>query len=65
MIDRERHLTGLIAAPHTPMNPDGSVDLAANGVKGVCVCGTRGEFASLTVADVPRGVPPDMKGQVE
>ncbi len=59
MIDRERHLRGLIAAPHTPMHSDGALNLdaieryadmlAANGVKGVFVCGTTGEFASLTV----------------
>lgn len=59
MIDRERHLIGLIAPPHTPMHSDGSVNLeaieryadilAANGVKGVFVCGTTGEFASLMV----------------
>ncbi len=28
MIDKERHLTGLIAAPHTPMNPDASITTA-------------------------------------
>jgi len=49
-IDR---LTGLIAAPHTPFAPDGSVALdqidlqaevlVAQGVSGVFVCGTTGE----------------------
>lgn len=53
-----RHLTGLIAAPHTPLRPDGSVALdvilpqarllAHNGVSGAFICGTTGEGASLT-----------------
>lgn len=53
-----KHLTGLIAAPHTPFRPDGSVALdvippqarllAHNGVAGAFVCGTTGEGASLT-----------------
>lgn len=52
-------VTGLIAAPHTPMRPDGSVDLdrieaqaeflRANGVAGAFVCGTTGEGVSLTL----------------
>jgi N-acetylneuraminate lyase len=51
-------LTGLIAAPHTPFQPDGSVAydviprqarlLAQNGVSGAFICGTTGEGASLT-----------------
>ena len=51
-------LTGLIAAPHTPFRPDGSLALdlvplqarllAHNGVAGAFVCGTTGEGASLT-----------------
>ncbi len=51
-------ITGLIAAPFTPMNADGSVNapmirrqasaLAANGVSGAFVCGTTGEGLSLT-----------------
>ena len=50
---------GLIAAPHTPMNPDGSINLAAiesqaalltkNELAGVYVCGTTGEGTSLTL----------------
>ncbi|KPK58091.1 MAG: hypothetical protein AMK73_09475 [Planctomycetes bacterium SM23_32] len=52
-----QHLTGLIAAPPTPMRDDGSVDLdvveplhrvlVANGVRGAFVCGTTGEGVSL------------------
>ena len=54
-----RHLTGLIAAPFTPMNPDGTVNpslissyyqlLKQNGVKGAFACGSTGEGASLTM----------------
>ncbi len=53
-----KHLTGLIAAPHTPFQPDGTVALdvisqqarllAHNGVSGAFICGTTGEGASLT-----------------
>jgi len=55
------HLTGLIAAVHTPMREDGSLNLdmapeqarclAANGVSGVFVCGSTGEGPSLSVAE--------------
>ena len=55
------HLTGLIAAPFTPMLPDGSLNLpiieqqadrmAAIGVAGAFVCGTTGEGMSLTTAE--------------
>ena len=55
------HLTGLIAAPFTPMNPDGSVNpslissyyqlLKQNGVKGAFACGSTGEGASLTMGE--------------
>ena len=51
-------LTGLIAAPHTPFLPDGSIAcgviprqaelLGRNGVSGAFICGTTGEGASLT-----------------
>ncbi|MEE2714638.1 MAG: dihydrodipicolinate synthase family protein [Verrucomicrobiota bacterium] len=51
-------LTGLIAAPHTPFNPDFTLNLegvprqarhlAASGVKGVFVAGTTGECHSLS-----------------
>jgi hypothetical protein len=53
-------LTGLVAAPFTPMNADGSVNLgvieqqarvlADNKVIGAFICGTTGEGMSLTVA---------------
>ena len=53
-----KHLTGLIAAPHTPFGPNGAVALdvipqqagllAHNGVTGAFICGTTGEGASLT-----------------
>lgn len=56
-----RPLTGLIAAPFTPMNEDGSLDLAripelarhlrAEGLSGVFICGTTGEGASLTTEE--------------
>ncbi len=52
-------LTSLIAAPYTPMHPDGSVNpgiipdmadhLQKEGVAGVFICGTTGEGASLTI----------------
>ena len=54
-------LTGLIAAPFTPMRADGSVNLdmietyahtlAANGVAGAFPCGTTGESLSLAVEE--------------
>ena len=58
MIESEK-ITGLISAPFTPMNGDGSInvdkikeyaDFTANLkiVKGVFICGTTGESASLT-----------------
>jgi N-acetylneuraminate lyase len=50
---------GLIAAPHTPFNPDGGINLDAiekqaalldkNDLAGVYVCGTTGEGTSLTL----------------
>lgn len=53
-----KHLSGLIAAPHTPFRSDGSLALdviplqarllAHNGVAGAFVCGTTGEGPSLT-----------------
>ena len=55
------NLKGLIAAPFTPMKPNGAVNLAAidglaeslvaNGVAGAFICGTTGESMSLTVAE--------------
>ena len=55
-------LTGLVAAPFTPMHPNGEVNLAAidayanhlirhGGVTGVFICGTTGESASLTTEE--------------
>jgi N-acetylneuraminate lyase len=54
-------LEGLIAAPVTPMRPDGSVNLDViprqaellhrNGVNGAFVCGTTGESLSLTTRE--------------
>lgn len=54
-------LTGLIAAPFTPMNPDGSLNLpmipklaralVENRVSGAFVCGTTGEGFSLTTEE--------------
>lgn len=51
-------ISGLIAAPFTPMNPDGSVNVAvipayakklkAEGIQGVFVCGTTGEGMFMT-----------------
>jgi N-acetylneuraminate lyase len=53
------HLTGLIAATHTPMNNDGSLNLAAvekqaahllaNKITAAFVCGSTGEAHSLSV----------------
>ena len=55
------HLTGLIAAVHTPMHDDGSLWFAQveqqfnlllkSGVEGVFVAGTTGESLSLTVEE--------------
>lgn len=52
-------LTGLVAAPFTPLNADGSLNLpmigplaaalTASGVSGAFVCGTTGEGMSLTL----------------
>ena len=52
---------GLIAAPFTPMNPDGSLNISAikpyvdllvrQNIKGAFICGTTGEGFSLTVAE--------------
>ena len=60
MINKQK-LKGLIAAPFTPMTPDGALNISAirpyadlladAGVKGVFICGTTGESASLTTAE--------------
>jgi len=52
------HLEGLIAAPFTPMHPDGTLNtdiipvyyemLKKNGVRGAFICGSTGENVSLT-----------------
>src|SRR5688572_20039047 len=54
-------LTGLVAAPHTPMHEDGSLNLSVvsaqaqllleSGVRGAFICGTTGESLSLTVTE--------------
>jgi N-acetylneuraminate lyase len=54
-----QRLTGLIAAPFTPLRPDGSLNpdgvkplaelLARNGVRGAFLCGSTGESLSLAV----------------
>jgi N-acetylneuraminate lyase len=56
-----RFLTGLVAAPHTPMTPDGAINpavvarqagiLIANGISGAFICGSTGESHSLTTAE--------------
>ncbi|KIC94476.1 dihydrodipicolinate synthase family protein [Flavihumibacter solisilvae] len=56
-----QHLEGLIAAPFTPMHPDGSLNLGVipdyykllklNGVKGAFICGSTGEGASLSTEE--------------
>jgi len=55
------HITGLVAAPFTPMHPDGSINpdmipmqaeaLVKSGVTGVFVNGTTGEGLSLSAAE--------------
>ncbi len=60
MVNYER-LKGLIAASFTPMNSDGSINyavikqyakhIADSGIAGVFVCGTTGEFTSLTTEE--------------
>jgi N-acetylneuraminate lyase len=55
------HLQGLIAAPFTPMYPDGSLHLhlipqyyqllKANGVAGAFICGSTGEGVSMTARE--------------
>lgn len=57
----QKRLSGLIAAPFTAMNEDGSINLDAiekqakllngNGVKGAFICGTTGEDMSLTIEE--------------
>lgn len=61
MNDKNKLLHGLIAAPFAPFYPDLSLNLnligsfakslKEAGASGVFVCGTTGEFASLTIAE--------------
>ncbi|MEO6134295.1 MAG: dihydrodipicolinate synthase family protein [Ginsengibacter sp.] len=56
-----QHLSGLIAAPFTPLNSDGSLNIGAipgyyqmlktNGVTGGFICGSTGEGVSLTMQE--------------
>jgi N-acetylneuraminate lyase len=56
-----KHIEGLIAAPYTPLNADGTINLQVipayaemlhrNGVAGAFVCGSTGEGVSLTTAE--------------
>jgi N-acetylneuraminate lyase len=56
-----QHLHGLIAAPFTPMKPDGSLNLTvipdyyellkSNNVTGAFICGSTGEGVSLTMTE--------------
>ena len=56
-----KKLEGLIAAPHTPFNPDGSVNLdmipkqvdvlVKQGVIGAYICGTTGEGICCSVEE--------------
>ena len=56
---KKQKLSGLIAAPFTPMKEDGSLNLSllpryydmlvANGITGVFICGSTGEGVSLTL----------------
>jgi N-acetylneuraminate lyase len=58
------HLAGLIAAPFTPMHPDGSLNLSvipayyrllkANGNTGAFICGSTGEGVSLRTEEKKR-----------
>jgi N-acetylneuraminate lyase len=58
MSNYSRLLTGLVAAPHTPVHADGSVNLEAidkqaarlraDGLSGAFICGSTGEGPSLT-----------------
>jgi N-acetylneuraminate lyase len=54
----QNHIKGLIAAPFTPMHPDGGLNISiisdyyrflkSNGVAGAFICGSTGEGVSLT-----------------
>lgn len=57
----KNHIEGLIAAPFTPMYPDGSLNLSLipayyeflkeNDVKGAFICGSTGEGVSMTLPE--------------
>ena len=61
MNNYSRFLAGLVAAPHTPFHPNGSLRLEtvsrqanilkANGLAGAFICGSTGESHSLTTAE--------------
>ena len=58
---QSQHLEGLIAAPFTPMHPDGTLNLdlipayyallKENNITGAFICGSTGEGVSLTVQE--------------
>lgn len=58
---KHEKLTGMIAATFTPFNADGEVNysvidgyadmIASSAINGVFVCGTTGEFSSLTITE--------------
>ncbi len=58
---RKEHLVGLVAAPFTPMDPSGKLNLSvipryfdlliSNGVNGAFICGSTGEGVSLTTRE--------------
>lgn len=58
-MNNKQRIKGLVAATFTPLQSDGSINCAAiapyaqhiadNGIGGVFVCGTTGEFSSLTL----------------
>lgn len=58
---KRQHLSGLIAAPFTPMYPDGTINtgiipsyyamLKANAVTGAFICGSTGEGVSMTAKE--------------
>lgn len=61
MTMQSQHLEGLIAAPFTPMHPDGTLNLdlipayyallKENNITGAFICGSTGEGVSLTVQE--------------
>jgi N-acetylneuraminate lyase len=57
----KKHIKGLFAAPFTPLNPDGSVNLLmvptlvenliADGLSGAFICGSNGEGPNFTIEE--------------